>query len=53
MGLDERVGPQLSDLATARPFSAETWLAALTRAGFTTTAVHAPDGRSYKVVATR
>lgn len=46
-----RVGPVEADLATARPLSADTWLAALHEAGFLATAVHADDGQSYLVTA--
>jgi hypothetical protein len=48
-----RLGPEISDFAAVRPFTAETWMAALTGAGFATTAVYAPRGFSYKVVARR
>lgn len=46
-----RVGSVEADLAAARPFSADTWLAHLHDAGFVATAVHADDGQSYLVTA--
>jgi hypothetical protein len=49
----ERVGPELADVASRRPFAADTWLAALDRAGFTATAAYSAEGRSYKVSARR
>lgn len=49
----EQVGPEHADLAPARPLSAETWLAALSRAGFTASATYARDGTRYRVLATR
>lgn len=48
-----RVGPAEADLAAGRPLSVDTWLAHLHEAGFTATAVHAEDGRSYLVTARR
>jgi hypothetical protein len=49
----ERVGTELADVATRRPFAADTWLVALDRAGFTATATYSAEGRSYKVSARR
>jgi hypothetical protein len=49
----ERLGPVDADLARVRPLAAETWVATFDRAGFTTTARYAADGRSYGVVAQR
>jgi hypothetical protein len=48
-----RLGPEAADLADARPLAAETWLAALHRAGFEGTAAYADDGRSYAVFGQR
>jgi hypothetical protein len=49
----ERVGPENADVALRRPFAADTWLAALDRAGFSATAAYSAEGRSYKVSARR
>jgi hypothetical protein len=49
----ERLGPVEADLADGRPLSAETWIAAFDRAGFSATGRYATDGRSYGVVAQR
>ena len=46
-----RVGAVEADLAAARPFSVDTWLAHLSEAGFVATAAHAEDGQSYLVTA--
>lgn len=46
-----RVGPAEADLALGRPLSADTWLGRLHDAGFSATAAHAGNGRSYLVSA--
>jgi hypothetical protein len=49
----ERQDPVEADMADARPLAAETWLAALHRAGFKATAAYGRGGRSYGLVARR
>ena len=42
-----RVGTEITDLAPRRPPTPETWIEALTGAGFSATAVYGPDGRTF------
>jgi hypothetical protein len=49
----KRLGTEMADLAPRRPPTPETWLEALTGAGFTATAVYSPDGRTFCAVGHR
>ncbi len=48
-----RVGSEITDLAPRRPPTPETWIEALTGAGFSATAVYSPDGRTFCAVGRR
>lgn len=49
----DRLGEQAADLAASRPLSPETWVAVLSRCGYTATARYGPGGRDYRVTAER